>query len=244
MGDHRDQLRARLVDGLELRGASLCLALHAPLLDDAAQEVGDHPEVGDVRGREVTGLLCLHVEDADDPVVPDEGNGEHRGDEPALVDPADPQEALIAAHVGDHERLARLRDAARHARPERHPRTTDLEPIEPVRGGERQVLGVTIEEVQGGDARPERVARLVDDRLEELFPCARGGGQARHAMQEPELVDLLRRRIAAGCPVAGFRLVALCRPGCLGGLRHRATIAEVPVPAVKPRRTSASISTS
>lgn len=36
----------------------------------------------------------------------------------------------------------------------------------------------------------ERVPRPVDDGLEELVPCACGGGQAGDVMDEPELIEL------------------------------------------------------
>ena len=91
-------------------------------------------------------------------------------------------------------------DAAGDAAAERHPRPADLVAIEAVRRGERQVLGVAIEEVQRRDARPERVARLVDDRLEELLPRARGRRHARHAMEEPQLVELLLGGVARAAP--------------------------------------------
>ena len=51
----------------------------------------------------------------------DEGHRQHRGDEPLLVDAADPQEALVLADVRDHERLARLGHATGHARPRTAP---------------------------------------------------------------------------------------------------------------------------
>src|SRR6266508_3521555 len=38
----------------------------------------------------------------------------------------------------------------------------------------------------------ERVARLVDDRLQELVPRPRGRHEASHAMEEAQLVELLR----------------------------------------------------
>src|SRR5207253_1348252 len=83
------------------------------------------------------------------------------------------------------------------------------------------------------DARPERVARLVDDRLEELLPRARGRGHARDSVQEAELVELLRRGLAVADRL-GFGLP---------GLRHPATIAEArgaPGDRASPRRARAS----
>src|SRR4029077_13005852 len=120
-------------DLLELGRALLGLTPHPALLDDVGEEVGDRPPVGDVRRAEVTMLLGLDVEDADDPVVPDKRHGQHRGDEAALVDAADPKEALVAADIGDYERLARLGDAAGHPGAERDPGAADLVAVEAVR---------------------------------------------------------------------------------------------------------------
>ena len=113
VGDERDQLGAGLVDLAELLEPLLGLGLLAALLDDPGEQVGDRLELGDVGRREVARLLGLDVEDADDLVVPAERHAEHRGDEPALVDAADPQEARVGPDVGDDERLARLRRRGR-----------------------------------------------------------------------------------------------------------------------------------
>ena len=51
VGDHRDELGARLVDRLQLGGPRLRLLLEPALLDDPGQEVGDRPEVRHVRRR-------------------------------------------------------------------------------------------------------------------------------------------------------------------------------------------------
>ena len=70
-------------------------------------------ELVDVRRGEVARLLGLDVEHADGLVVPDQRHGQHRGDEPALVDAADPQEARVRLDVGDDERLLRRRRPGR-----------------------------------------------------------------------------------------------------------------------------------
>ena len=72
VGDERDQLAAGLVDPAKVGDARLGLDLLAALLDDAREQVGDRPELGDVAGREVARLLGLDVEHADDLVVPAE----------------------------------------------------------------------------------------------------------------------------------------------------------------------------
>ena len=137
-------------------------------------------------------LLGLDVEDADDLVVPGQRHAQHRGDEPALVDSADPEEARVGSDVGDDEGLAARGDAARHAFSEWHPRATDLEAIEAVRRSERQVGSIPIQQVQRGDVGVEGIAGPVDDRFEELVPGPRSGREARDLMQEPELLKLVR----------------------------------------------------
>ena len=97
VGDQRDQLVACLVQRLELVDLGLGLALEPALLDDAGQQVRDRGQLGDIRRGEVARLLGLDVEHADDLVVPGERHGEHRGDEPALVEAADPQEPRVVA---------------------------------------------------------------------------------------------------------------------------------------------------
>ena len=54
-------------------------------------------QLRDVAVGEVAVGLGLDVEDADDLVVPGERHGQHRVDEPALVDAPDPQEAGSSA---------------------------------------------------------------------------------------------------------------------------------------------------
>jgi len=214
VGHERDQLRTSLVDGLQLRSAGLGLALDAALLDDPREQVGDRSQVGHVRWRELATVVRLHVEDADDLVVPHERHGQHRDDEPALVDAAHPQESIVVADVRDHDRLARGGHAPGHATAEGHLGAPDLEAIEAVGRRKGQVLLVAIEEVERGDAGVEGIARLVDDGLEQLLPRPGGRRHAGDAMQEPQLVELL------ACGGAGL-------PGCrLDGLRHPATIPE------------------
>ena len=143
---------------------------------------------------EVARLLGLHVEDADHLVVPGEGHRQHRGDEAPLVEAADPQEARVGADVRDDQRLAGGGDAAGHALAEGHARPADLEAVQAVGGGQRQVGPVAVEQVERRDVRVEGVARLVDDRLQQLVPGPGGRGQARHAVQEAQLLELLRAR--------------------------------------------------
>jgi hypothetical protein len=193
VGDERDELAAGLIDRLERLDARLRLRLLAALLDDAREQVGDGAQLGDVRGAELPRAFGLDVEHPDRLVVPRQRNAQHRGHEPALVEAADPQEARIGLHVLDDLRLAVGRDVAGHALTERDPRAADLEPVETVGRGQRQVRSVPVEQVEGGDIGMERVARPIDDRLEELVPRARGRRQARHVMDEVELVEFLRR---------------------------------------------------
>ena len=112
MGHERDELDPGLVERLELVDLAGRLLLEADLLDDPRQQLRDVREVAHVVLDEVVGLLRLDVEDADDLLAEGERHGQHRGDEPALVDPADPQEARIGRHVRDDHRRARGRDAA------------------------------------------------------------------------------------------------------------------------------------
>ena len=105
VGHEGDQLVARLVQRRELGDLRLGLALEPALLDDPGQQVGDGRELGDVLRREVPPLLGLDVEHADDLVVPGERDRQHRGDEPPLVEAADPQEARVLADVGDRDGL-------------------------------------------------------------------------------------------------------------------------------------------
>ena len=83
-------------------------------------------------------------------------------------------------------------DEAGDALAERHPRPADLVAVEAVRGRERQVGSVPIEQVQRGDVRVERVAGPVDDGLEQLVPRPGGRREARDLVEEAELLELLR----------------------------------------------------
>ena len=90
---------------------------------------------------------------------------------------------------------------------ERHPCATDLVAVESVRCGQGQVAAVAIEQVERGDVGVERVAGLVDDRLEQLVPGARGRGQLGDAMKETQLVELaFVRRTIGGRPGSGADL--------------------------------------
>ena len=95
-------------------------------------------------------------------------------------------------------RLARRGDPAGHALAERHPCATDLVAVESVRCGQGQLGAVAVEQVERGDVGVQRIARLVDDRLEQLVPRPGGRRELGHAMEEPQLVELgLRRRPVA-----------------------------------------------
>ena len=112
VGHERDELRPGPIERDELLDLRLGLGLEAALLDDAREQVRDRGQLRDVRVAELAVRLGLDVEHADDLVVPGERHGQHRGDEPALVDAADPQEAVVLADVGDDERLAHRGDPA------------------------------------------------------------------------------------------------------------------------------------
>ena len=189
--DDGDELGSCLVDGLELGRAYFRLLLLATLLDDAGKQVGNGAELRHVRVAELSPGLGLDVQYAHDPIAPGERHGQHRGDESALVDPADPQESGIRFDIGNDDRIAALRHPPGHAFAEWHPGPADLESVEAVGGGEREVRSISIEEIERGDVRMECVAGLIDHGLEQLVPGLRGGRQARHAMQEPELLELL-----------------------------------------------------
>ena len=101
-------------------------------------------------------------------------------------------------------------DAAGDALAERDARPADLEAVEAVRGGQRQVRSVAVEQVERGDVGVERVAGPVDDRLEQLVPGPRGRGQAGDLVQEAQLLELVggalrARRGRAGSRRAGGR---------------------------------------
>ena len=108
--------------------------------------------------------------------------------------PADPQEARIGRHVRDHHRRARRRDAARHALADRDVGAADLVAIEPVGGRQGQARLVAVQQVERRDARSERVAGAVDDRVEELVPRPGGRRQSRDMVEEAETLELLRGR--------------------------------------------------
>ena len=167
-------------------------------------------------GLKTAALFGLDVEHADGLVVPGERHAEHGRHEAALVEAADPQEARIGLDVGDHQRLAMGRHGAGHAFAERDPRPADLEAVEAVGRGQRQVRSVPVEQVERGDIGMEGVARPVDDRLEQLVPGARGRGQARDIVDELQLIELVgrghrapvrsaRRRAGAVSPDERFR---------------------------------------
>ena len=213
VGDQRDQLAPRLVDGLERLDPRLGLRLLAALLDDPGEQVGDRPELGDVVVAEGPALLGLDVEDADGLVVPGQRHGQHRGHETALVDAADPQEAGIGLDVRDDERATVRGDPAGHALAERDARPADLEAVEAVRGGQRQVRSVAVEQVERGDVRVQHVPGPVDDGLEQLVPRPRGRRQPGDLVQEAQLFELVVgvRRRHAGAP--STRRAGRCRRG-------------------------------
>ena len=210
VGDQRDQLAARLVDGLEGLDPCLGLGLLAALLDDPGQQVGHGTQLGDVVIAERARLLGLDVEHPDRLVVPGERHRQHRRHEAALVDPAHPQEAVVGLDVGNDQRSPVRRDAAGHALAERDARPADLEAVEPVRRGEGQVRSIAVEQVQRGDVGVEHIAGPVDDGLEQLVPGSGGRRQAGDLVQEAQLLELVdgtvrARRGRAGILRAGGR---------------------------------------
>ena len=89
---------------------------------------------------------------------------------------------------------SRLRgDAARDALAERDAGPADLEAVEAVRRRERQVRSVAVEQVERGDIGVERIAGPVDDGLEQLVPRPRRRREAGDLVEEPELLELVRR---------------------------------------------------
>ena len=189
----RDKLGTSPIEGSQLLGLGLGLALQPDPLDEPGEDVGDRSELVRVGRAERPRSLGLDVEDADDAVVPDERDREHRGDEPLLIDAADPQEARVARDVRDDERATLGGDQAGHALAERDPGTSDLILVEPVRRRERQVPSIAIEQVERGDVGVQRVPGLVDDRREQLFPRPGRRREPDDAMEELELLELLGR---------------------------------------------------
>ena len=213
VGDERDELAAGLVDRLERLDPCLGLGLLATLLDDPGEQVGDRAELRDVVVAEGPRLLGLDVEDADGLVVPGQRHGQHRRHEAALVDAADPQEARVGPDVRDDQGFAAGGDAAGHALAERHARPADLEPVEAVGRGQRQVRSVPVEQVERGDIRVQDVPGPVDDGLEQLVPRPGRRREAGHLVQEAELFELVvggrggigRPRTAPRTRLAGLR---------------------------------------
>ena len=199
-----DQLDATLVERPQLVDPILRLPLEPDSLDDPREQIGDGPQLVDVGGGELARLLGLDVEDSDHGVVPDERDGEHRGDEAPLVDAADPQETRLGGHVRDDDRLPFGSDVSGDSLAERHTGAADLETVEAVRRRERQLPAVAIEQVERADVGLERIAGPVDDRFQELIPGACGRRQADDPVQELELAELLGRRVKAVLsPVVG-----------------------------------------
>ena len=178
--DERDQLAARLVDRLERLDPGLGLGLLAALLDDA-RRAGRRPHRAGRRRESLKsrGSLGLDVEDADDLVVPRSAARDSiEATNRRWSMPRTHRKRGSALTSGMTSGSLRRGDAAGHALAERHPRPADLEAVEAVRRGERQVRSVAVQQVERGDVRVERVAGPVDDRLEQLVPGPRGRRQA------------------------------------------------------------------
>ena len=229
VGDERDELAPGLVDRLEFHREGFGLPLLPSLLDDAGKEVGDRPELGHVDVAELATSFGLDVEDADGLVVPAQRHRQHRGDEPLLVDAADPQEPRVLGDLDDDQRLTRGGDPPGNALAVRHPRPPDLVPVETVRRRERQVRSVPIEEVERGDVRVERVPGAVDNRLEQLVPRSRGRREAGDLVEELELLELgraafgrgFRDRVGRGHGIHDTSLGTERRPKRCGGVAAR-----------------------
>ena len=82
-------------------------------------------------------------------------------------------------------------DPPGHALAERHARPADLEPVEAVGRGQRQVRSVAVEQVERGDIRVEHVPGPVDDGLEQLVPRPRRRREAGDLVEEAELLELV-----------------------------------------------------
>ena len=188
MGDDRQQLGPGRVERRQLLEAGLDLGLEAALLDDPGEERADRPQEFDVAGTEAAWLDGLHVEHADDVVVPDQRHRQHRGQ--ALdVEAADPREARVEGHVVDRDRLAAGRDPPGDPLAEREADLADLAPVEAVRGGQGQPGPLAVGEVERADLDVHRRGRAVDDRAHQLVPVARQRGQPGDLVEERELVE-------------------------------------------------------
>ena len=184
-------------------------------------------ELRDVLGREPAALLGLDVEHADDLVVPGERDRQHRGDEPPLVQAADPQEARVLGDVVDDDRLAARGRAPGDPLAERHDRAADVVAVQAVGRGRRQRQPVAVHEVQRRDLGPERDPRAVHDGLEELLPGLGGGREAEQLVEEPELGDgVVRRRrvreVGLGRAAPAPRSAVPARPGPASSRRRGA----------------------
>jgi len=138
------------------------------------------------------------VQDADDSVVPDERHREHRGDEPLLVDPPDPEEPRVRRDVRDDLRLPRGGDVTGHPLAVGHLRPPDLILVKAIGGGEGEDRLVPVEQVERGDVGMERVPGLVHDGLEQLIPGVCRRGQAHHVVEEAQLFQLGVHRMVGG----------------------------------------------
>ena len=188
VGDEREELRPRLVELLERLQLALLLALETALLDDPREEGRDRHEERDLARGEPARLDRLHVEDADDEVVPGEGHREHRG-EPGQVEAAEVLEARVEPDVGDLDRPAGCGGSPGDPFAQREADLPDVLLVQAVRRRQREAVGAMVQEVERADLHVERLARPVDDRLHQLVPVAGLRRQLGELVQERELAE-------------------------------------------------------
>ena len=206
VGDERDELAAGLIDGLERLDPRLGLGLLAALLDDAGQQVGDRARSwatsASVKSRGCS-VWTLRTPTVWSCQV--SGTDSIEATNRRWSMPRTHRKRGSALTSGMTSGSLGRGDATGHALAERDARPTDLEAVEAVGGGQRQVRSVAIEQVERGDVGVERVAGPVDDRLQQLVPGPGGRRQPRDLVQEAQLVELVRAPGTASRRGAGRR---------------------------------------
>ena len=161
--------------------------------------------------------------------MPGERDGQHRRDEPPLVQAAHPEEARVLGDVIDDDRLAACRRAPGDALAERNGRAADVVPVHAVGRGERQRHPVAVHEIQGRHLGAKRDPGPVHDGLEELLPGLGGGREPEQLVKEPQLGDgVVGGRRIRQMGLGEVRGLGVGAGRSVGGARLRAGITVIP----------------
>ena len=152
VGDERDQLAPGLVDRAERSTRASASACWRPFSTIPASRSAIAPSCATSPGVKSRGRSVWTLSTPTTWSFHDERHGQHRGDEPALVDAPDPQEARVGADVGDHQRLALA--ATRPVTPS--PNGTRARPIWYDRGRSSPPASGTLRRGRGDRARRRR----------------------------------------------------------------------------------------